>query len=136
VPAIRPGVIAALIVSLTPSLLAVREAAARDTVIVSEGLPPGGGPGACGCRSAQRPPWHASVAAPGCGPVCQRHGTMFHADPRGQLCVHRQLQETGATMPSIFPRLHTLCSEGYMPTPRPPTLPRCHNCGVPIEPGF
>lgn len=135
-PALRRGMIAALIVACVPSIHSIREAAARSPVIVSESVGVAAGAEACGCRNAQRPPWHASVAAPGCGPVCHRHGTMFHADPRGQLCIHRQLREANATMPSLFPRFHTLCSEGYLPTPRPPALPRCHNCGALIEPGF
>jgi hypothetical protein len=137
VPAIRRGVLAVLVVALSPSILVTREAAAREPVIVSDGIGAGGqGPAACGCRSVQRPPWHASVGAPAYGPACPPHGSMFHADPRGQLCVRRQLHETGATMPSLFPRLSTLCAEGYLPTPRPPALPRCHHCGAVIEPGF
>ena len=137
-PANRHLVLAALCIALTQVCVADREVAAREAVIVSEGGRAGGSqdPAACGCRSAQRPPWHASVSAPGCGPVCHHRGTMFHADPHGQLCVRRQLQETGATMPSLFPRLSTWCAEGYMPTPRPPAMPRCHNCGAPIEHGF
>lgn len=137
-PAFSRIVIAAVIVALGSAVFATREAVARNPVIVSEGVGAGVGhdPGACGCRSVQRPPWHASVGMPACGPACHPRGTMFHADPHGQLCVRRQLHETGATMPSLFPRLNTLCTEGFMPTPRPLALPRCHHCGMPIEHGL
>ena len=134
-PAMRRGVIAALIVAVCPSIPVIGISRAGETVVVSEGAPAAGCPSG-GCRTVQRPPWHANVASSHCGPVYRPHGTMFHANPWGQLCVHQQLRETGATMPSIFPRLHTWCSEGYMPTPRPPVLPRCHNCGALIEPGL
>jgi hypothetical protein len=143
VPSIRRSAGAALIVAVSASLLLPREAAARSPVMaspvtVSTGTPEGAGQrgDSCGCRSVQRPPWHANVAVPACGPSCRQHGTMFHADPHGQLCIRRQLHETGATMPSLFPRLNILCTEGYLPTPRPPALPRCHHCGALIEPGF
>lgn len=137
-PVIRRVVLAALCIASSLACLAGRQSAAQETVIVSEGPRAAAGreAAACGCRNTQRPPWHANVTAPGYGPAMPAYGTMFHADPRGQLCVRRQLHETGATMPSLFPRLHTWCTEGSMPTPRPPALPRCHNCGAPIEHGF
>ncbi len=136
---IRYGVIAALIVAASSSIASIRETFAQETVIVTEegaGAAMDESGAACGCKGVQRPPWHASVRGPACGPACPPHGTMFHADPRGQLCVRRQAQQACATLPSVFPRLHTWCAEGYMPTPRPIAVPRCHECGAVIEGGF
>jgi hypothetical protein len=131
---IRHGIIAALTVAAFSSIVTIRETTAQETVTITEGDATGAG---CGCKGVQQPPWHASVRGPACGPVCgPQHGRMFHADPCGQLCVRRQLHQTGATMPSIFPRLHTWCAEGHMPTPRPIAVPRCHECGAVIEGGF
>ena len=126
---IRRGLVAALAVAAFSSIATIREVPAQETV-VTEGATPGSD---CGCKSVQRPPWHGSVRGPACGPACTPHGGMFHADPRGQLCVRRQLQATGATMPSFFPRLHTWCAEGYMPTPRPLAQPHCRHCGMPLD---
>ena len=126
---IRRGLVAALAVAAFSSIATIREVPAQETV-VTEGATPGSD---CGCKSVQRPPWHGSVRGPACGPACAPHGGMFHANPCGQLHVRQQLHATGATMPSLFPRLHTWCAEGYMPTPRPLAMPRCHHCGMPIE---
>jgi hypothetical protein len=127
---LRRGLVAALAVAAFSSITTIREAFAQETVSVTEG----GAPGAdCNCKGVQRPAWHGSVRGPACGPACAPHGGMFHADPRGQLCVRRQLQATGATMPSLFPRLHTWCAEGYMPTPRPLAQPHCRHCGMPLD---
>jgi hypothetical protein len=58
---------------------------------------------------------------------------LFHADPRGQLCMKHQARAMGATPPSYFPRLHMWCAEGYMPTPRLLAQPRCRHCGMPLD---
>ena len=127
---LRRGLAAALAVAAFSSIVSIREVSAQETVVITEG----GAPGAdCNCKGVQRPAWHGSVRGPACGPASTPHGGMFHADPRGQLCVRRQLHATGATMPSLFPRLHTWCAEGYMPTPRPLAMPHCRHCGMPIE---
>lgn len=131
---IRRGLVAALTLASLPSILTIRDLPAQETVTITEQAPPAAN---CGCKGVQRPPWHGSVRGPACGPVCTPHGGMFHANPCGQLHVRQQMHATGATMPSLFPRLHTWCAEGYMPTPRPLALPHCRHCGMPIEgPGF
>jgi hypothetical protein len=119
-------------------------AEAADTIIVTddsgaaamEGMM---GPGAagCGCRDAQRPPWHGNVQGPACGPVCRSGcGGVFHANPCGQLHLRAHARAHCMTLPPCFPRLHGLFAEGSMPTPPPPSLPRCHQCGAVIEGGF
>lgn len=90
---------------------------------------------ACGCRDRSEPPWHGTVRGPACGPVCHHCG-VFHANPCGQLCMKHQMHAHGFVLPPAFPRLHTLLTEGYLSTPRPITLPRCHQCGALIEGGF
>lgn len=86
-------------------------------------------------RDVMAPPWHGNVRQPECCPRCAPP-TMFHADPCGQLgCGHR-LHHGGAMTPPLFPRLHAWWSYGSMPTPRSPALPRCRQCGAPIEGGF
>lgn len=134
-----PRHIIAAVILAVPSLFATAPAPAREaTVMDDSAMMSTDGPGAaCGCRNVQQPPWHASVAGPACGPSCHPCG-VFHADPWGQLRAkheaHRQCG--GVTLPPHFPRLHAWCSEGYMPTPRPLALPRCHQCGAAIEGGF
>ena len=131
--------VAAMIVAASSSILVIRETCGQETIVVTEDpaagdmTPPGSD---CGCKGVQRPPWHDSVRGPACGPVCAPHGGVFHADPRGQLQAKHQCRSGHVRLPSCFPRLHTWCAEGYMPTPRPLALPRCHQCGAPIEPGF
>lgn len=99
---------------------------------------------ACGCRGGQTPPWHGNVAAApggmamshgGCGPRCGSGygppcGTM------GSPCGAWWNRGMGYSLPPFFPRLSTFCREGYLPTPPPVALPRCHNCGVLIDAGF
>jgi len=130
--------IAAAIVAALPSILVIRETHAQETITVTEdsAMPDtdGDGNSACGCGNGQNPPWHASVGGSHCGPVCRPHG-VFHANPCGQLHVRRHLHH-GTTMPPLFPRLHGLCAEGFMPTPPPLAVPRCHQCGAAIEGGF
>jgi hypothetical protein len=126
----RRGLVAALTVAAFSSILTIRVAPAQETVMITEDAAPGAD---CNCKGVQRPPWHGSVRGPACGPACTPHGGMFHADPRGQLCMKHQARAMGATPPSYFPRLHTWCAEGYMPTPRPLALPHCRHCGMPLE---
>ncbi len=96
------------------------------------------GSGACGCQSVQRPPWHGNVRGMqcGCDPCCDPHTGVFHADPRGQLRMRQMARANCMRMPSCFPRLHTWCRDGYLPSPEPPVTPRCHQCGAVIEGGF
>lgn len=130
--------IATAIVAAFPSILVIRTTHAQETITVTEesAMPGMGGNGGseCGCRNVQTPPWHASVGGSHCGPVCHHHG-VFHANPCGQLHVRRHLHH-GTTLPPLFPRLHGLCAEGFMPTPPPLAVPRCHQCGAAIEGGF
>lgn len=114
---------------------------ASETIIVTEdagaaGLAMGA-PDGCGCRDAQRPPWHGNVQGSACGPACGHgpHG-VFHANPCGQLHLRRYAREHCMTLPPCFPRLHGWFAEGQMPTPPPPAMPRCHQCGAVIEGGL
>jgi hypothetical protein len=110
---------------------------AQESMTIVEGVPWGPDAASAG-RSPQAPPWHGSVGAVDCGPHCPP-GNVYHADPRGQLFTKCQVlhgRHGCVTLPPCFPRLHTLFAEGYLPTPRPITLPRCHQCGAVIEGGF
>lgn len=132
-----PSVVSALVLVALGWAAGPRGAAAQETIVITEDAAAGGAGGtACGCKGRQSPPWHGSVAAAECGPPCRVHAGTFHADPRGQLCVRRQLAEQCATLPPLFPRLHGCCTEGRMPTPRPLTVPHCRHCGALIEGGF
>lgn len=133
-------VIAATIAAVAPSLLATGSAGAQETIVMDGAAMPGPDAGDCNCRDGQRPPWHGAVAAEacGCGPVCRVHGK-FHADACGQLRTKWQVHHGhggNVTMPPYFPRLHTWCAEGYLPTPPPLVMPRCHRCGAVIAGGF
>jgi len=119
--------IIAAIVSLYPSQMVL----AQETMTITEepgmaAAGPGSTAGDCGCRSVQRPPWHGSVRSQPCGPACAPA-----CGPARSPC------HSGSNVkPSCFPRLHTWCRDGYMPSPVPPTLPRCHQCGAVVEGGF
>ena len=129
--------ITAAIVAALPSILVIRETRAQETITIEEsGMQDmdGNEGSACGCGNGQNPPWHASVGGCHCGPVCRPHG-VFHANPCGQLHVRRHLHH-GTTLPPLFPRLQGLCADGFMPTPPPLAVPRCHQCGAAIEGGF
>jgi hypothetical protein len=115
-----------------------------DSAAVIEGMEGSGpqSPGGCGCqagaaRSYQQPPWHGTVSAAqaGCGQPTCRGSNVFQAHPCAQL-HWRETAGCGVTLPSCLPRLTTLFREGYMPSPTPPALPRCHQCGSPIAGGF
>jgi len=125
-----------LIVTALPALVAMARANAQGPMDMDSSVMMDGSGSACGCRSSQQPPWHGSVNGTVCAPACHHCG-VFHADPRGQLHAKHDIRRHGCvTLPPIFPRLHTLCAEGYMPTPPPLALPRCHQCGAVIEGGF
>ncbi|MEI6239888.1 MAG: hypothetical protein WCR51_05840 [Planctomycetia bacterium] len=133
-----------IIVALAATLLPLWDCAvapAAETIIVTEdpgaaSLEMGSAEG-CGCRNAQRPPWHGNVQGAACGPACGTgHGGVFHANPCGQLHLRRYAREHCMTLPPCFPRLHGWLAEGQMPTPPPPSTPRCHQCGAVIEGGF
>lgn len=114
-----------------------------DGMAVTEGMAGAGpqGPGGCGCQagtagSYQQPPWHGNVSAAqaGCGQPTCRGSNVFQAHPFAQL--HWRETAGCVTLPPCLPRLTTLFREGYMPSPTPPALPRCHQCGTPIAGGF
>lgn len=98
--------------------------------------------GGCGCNNVQRPPWHSNVhggpSGSACGTECKTGcgGVVFQAKPCHQLHLRSYAHAHGMTMPSCFPRLHTWCTEGHMPTPPSPSMPRCHQCGAVVEGGF
>ena len=123
--------LAALVVAVSASLPLLRDARAQDTMARNAI----GGGSDCGCRGTQAPPWHGSVRGPACGPSCPPP-TLFHADPCGQLCMRQRAHQMGAILPPCFPRLHGWLVEGHMPSPPPPAVPRCHQCGAAIEGGF
>lgn len=96
------------------------------TIVSSRGVAP---------QDALTPPWHGNMRSAECCPRCAPP-TMFHADPCDQLGWGRRFHPDCVCAPPMFPRLHALWNEGQMPTPRPPALPRCHQCGAIIEGGF
>ena len=151
----RPHLAALAIVgafaSLCPSLAAAAQPAVRvaqETVTITDdsgmsaATDSGSSVGGCGCNNFQRPPWHGNVHGGPCGPACGTGcktgcgGVVFQAKPCHQLHLRGYAHAHGMTMPSCFPRLHTWCTEGYMPTPPSPSMPRCHQCGAVIEGGF
>jgi len=132
------------LVAVALPLCLTTRAEAADTIVVTddsgsaalEGTMEPGAAG-CGCRDVQRPPWHGNVQGPACGPECHSGGKrLFHANPCGQLHLRAYARAHCMTLPPCFPRLHGLFAEGSMPTPPPPSLPRCHQCGAVIEGGF
>lgn len=132
-------IIAATIAAAIPSILVIRDVQAQETIVMEEAAmgEPGSSAADCNCRAGQRPPWHGNVVGEtrGCGPVCRPHGK-FHADACGQLHAKRHVHQGCVTLPPCFPRLHGMRMDGMMPSPPPPRLPRCHNCGAEIEGGF
>lgn len=131
------AIIAATIVAAVPSILEIRTAAAQETIVMEGAAMPGmNGSGGFDERDARRPPWHGSVAGEACGcrPVCKPHGK-FHADACGQLQAKHQLHP-GVSLPPCFPRLYGWRADGRMPSPPPPRMPRCHQCGAEIAGGL
>jgi len=95
-----------------------------------------GGAGNADCPCVQQPPWHGNVrgaAACQSPPRC-RGSNVYQANPFAQL--HWRQMGGCVTLPPCLPRFHALMREGYLLSPVPPALPRCHNCGTPIEGGF
>lgn len=128
---------------LTASSLPAFGGQMPDGTAVTEGMAAAGpqGPGGCGCQagtagSYQQPPWHGNVSAAqaGCGQPTCRGSNVFQAHPFAQL--HWRESAGCVTLPPCLPRLHAFFREGYMPSPPPPALPRCHQCGTPIAGGF
>lgn len=139
-PAMRSSLFAGATFVLVLSLSFQPPASAQETMIITEDAvasPAGDAAAGCGCRNVQRPPWHGSVHGSACGPACGTGcGGVFHANPCGQLHLRRYARENCMTLPPCFPRLHGWLAEGHMPSPVPPALPRCHQCGAAIEGGF
>lgn len=96
----------------------------------------------CGCNNVQRPPWHGSVQGGACGSACGTPcapgcgGHVFQAKPCHQLHLRGYARANCMTLPPCFPRFHTWCTEGYLPSPQGPSLPKCHQCGAVIDGGF
>lgn len=139
-----PLFVVALLTAASSSLIATAarggEYQPGETTVVT-GQEDVGMPGDCGCRAGrqrqswQQPPWHGNVQGYQCGQpqACCRGSNVYQAHPFQQLAW----KHSGCvTLPPCLPRLHALCREGYMPSPVPPALPRCHQCGAPIEGGF
>lgn len=141
---VRPRQLAPLlIVGAIAALLLCRTAVAQETITITEepgmSAAPQTGPAAgdCGCNGLQRPPWHGNVHGDPCGPVCGRGcGGVFHANPCHQLHLRAYARANCMTLPPCFPRLSSLCREGYLPSPAPLCMPRCHQCGAVIDGGY
>lgn len=136
-----PFVVAMLAGALTPLIAtaAQRVEPQPDAMTIVTGPEESGPSGDCGCRGGQQawqqPPWHGNVRGYQCGQpqACCRGSNVFQAQPFQQL----QWKHSGCvTLPPHLPRLHAMCREGYLPSPVSPALPRCHQCGAPIEGGF
>lgn len=91
-------------------------------------------PAACDCQTDRQPPWHGNVADPCCNRPCCPPPTLFHADPCGQLQARQEAREHCIDLPPAFPRFHGW-RKGFMPSPRPLSVPHCHHCGMPLYPG-
>ena len=125
---------------LTATAAQIADTQQGETTVMTESAG-SGQPGECGCRggqpqqSWQQPPWHGNVQGYHCGQpqACCRGSSVYQANPFHQL----QWKHSGCvTLPPYLPRLHAMCREGYLPSPVPPALPRCHQCGAAIEGGF
>jgi len=145
VRSVRPLLFAVAVLAAASSPLTATAAQFDDTqpgatTVATESAAPGQ-PGDCGCRdgqpqqSWQQPPWHGNVRGSQCGApqACCRGSNVYQAHPFQQL---QWKHSPCVTLPPHFPRLHSLCREGYLPSPVPPAQPRCHQCGVAIQGGF
>jgi hypothetical protein len=130
----RPTLIA-LLVAIGLALSSGPGAHAQEMIFEESAMGLGMGSLDSGSTDMLAPPWHGSVRGRDCGPSCPPP-TMFHADPCGQLFAGTRFHPGCVTRPPCFPRLHGWWVDGLMPTPRPPALPRCHQCGATIEGGF
>jgi hypothetical protein len=132
------SVIAIMIVG-TAAFLSSRGACGQETIMITEdsvmSVGEGMGSEPCDCGDVRRPPWHGNVRG-SCDPCCDPHTGVFHANPGGQLHMRRHARENCMRMPSCFPRLHTWCRDGYLPSPTPPVTPRCHQCGAVVDGAF
>lgn len=132
--------LAITVVALSPCL--PTPVACADPIAVTDG--PGvaaaagvTGAAGCGCSDGRQPAWHGNVRGSACGPVCQSGcGGVFHANPCPQLHLRAYARAHCMTLPPCFPRLHGWLAEGFMPSPPPPALPRCRQCGAVIEGGL
>ena len=134
------AVLAAASSPLTATAAQFDDTQPGETTVVTESVAPGQ-QGDCGCRggqpqqSWQQPPWHGNVRGNQCGApqACCRGSNVYQAHPFQQL---QWKHSPCVTLPPHFPRLHSMCREGYLPSPVPPVQPRCHQCGAAIEGGF
>lgn len=123
---------------IAAAFLSSRGACGQETITITEDptmMVQDGAAGSCGCEDVRRPPWHGNVRG-SCNPCCDPHTGVFHADPSGQLTMRRYAREHCMRMPSHFPRLQALSRDGYLPSPKPPAMPRCHQCGAVIDGAF
>jgi len=145
VRSVRPLLFAVAVLAAASSPLTATAAQFDDTqpgetTVVTESVAPGQ-QGDCGCRggqpqqSWQQPPWHGNVRGNQCGApqACCRGSNVYQAHPFQQL---QWKHSPCVTLPPHFPRLHSMCREGYLPSPVPPAQPRCHQCGAAIQGGF
>ncbi len=134
------AVLAAASSPLTATAAQFDDTQPGETTVVTESVAPGQ-QGDCGCRggqpqqSWQQPPWHGNVRGNQCGApqACCRGSNVYQAHPFQQL---QWKHSPCVTLPPHFPRLHSMCREGYLPSPVPPAQPRCHQCGAAIQGGF
>ena len=142
---VRPLLFAVAVLAAASSPLTVTAAQFDDTqpgetTVVTESVAPGQ-QSDCGCRggqpqqSWQQPPWHGNVRGNQCGApqACCRGSNVYQAHPFQQL---QWKHSPCVTLPPHFPRLHSMCREGYLPSPVPPAQPRCDQCGAAIQGGF
>lgn len=89
--------------------------------------------GACGPSAGYSPssPCRPAGACPKCGPpgVCGATGAC-HPPLMGLG------KNPGYSLPPCLPRLHAMCREGLVLSPKPLAIPKCHQCGAFIEGGF
>ena len=134
-----PRSVIAIVIVGTAALLSSRGVCGQETIMITEDSAmmagEGMGTGSCGCDDVRRPPWHGNVRG-SCNPCCDPHTGVFHANPCGQLNMRRYAREHCMRMPSHFPRLQALSRDGYLPSPTPPAMPRCHQCGAVIDGAF
>ncbi|MFM7107555.1 MAG: hypothetical protein ACKOZU_02965 [Planctomycetaceae bacterium] len=126
--------LARLALAASLAAVSVRSTTAQETIVLDDADVGGmaAAPGACGCRNAQSPPWHGSVAGDPCGPSCPPPN-VFHADPCRQAWLKHNARQQGCVLPPHFPRMHGWLTDGRWPTPRPIMLPRCPRCGAHLE---
>ena len=123
---------------LVACLLSLATIAVAEEIVYESGpltFEPGPVAADCDCRQHQQPPWHGNVAGPCCNRPCCPPPNMFHADAWGQLGARQEAREHCLELPPAFPRFNGW-RKGFMPSPEPIALPRCHHCGMPVQPGM